>query len=247
MVNLVTDIGNTRSKAGLFQDGKLAEQWSWANEKFSFGLLKNMATNHRAQNIILSTVRQLPEDPDWESMQDEFFCLLLSETTALPFQNRYRTPQTLGKDRLAAVAGAQALFPGQNCLVVDAGTCITYDVLTAAGDYTGGNIAPGLRMRLQAMHTFTAKLPLVEPGETENRIGYDTRSALVNGVQEGILFELEGYAAYCRQQYGAVQTLLTGGDADFLSKKLKSEIFVDQNLVLRGLDQILSYNVHFQK
>jgi len=180
-------------------------------------------------------------------MKDDFFCLLLSETTPLPFQNLYRTPQTLGKDRLAVVAGSQALFPGQTCLVVDAGTCITYEILTAEGAYTGGNIAPGLRMRLQAMHTFTAKLPLTEPGETEIRIGYDTRSALMNGAQEGILFEIEGYANYCREQFGAVQVLLTGGDADFLSKKLKSEIFVDQNLVLRGLDQILSYNVHLQK
>jgi len=244
LLNIVTDIGNTRSKAGLFRSGELVEQWSWTHEKFNFELLKKMATNHRAQNIILSTVRQLPEDGGWESLKHHFFCLLLSETTPLPFQNLYRTPQTLGKDRLAAVAGAQALFPDQNCLVVDAGTCITYEVLTAAGVYVGGNIAPGLRMRLQAMHTFTAKLPLAEPGETENRIGYDTRSALVNGAQEGILWEVEGYANHCRKQYGAVQILLTGGDADFLSKKMKSEIFVDQNLVLRGLDQILSYNVH---
>lgn len=247
MLNIVTDIGNTRAKVGLFRSGELVEQWSWANEKFSFELLKNIATNHQAENIILSTVRQLPEGGGWESVKDHFFCLLLSETTPLPFQNLYRTPQTLGKDRLAAVAGAQALYPRQNCLVADAGTCITYEVLTADGHYVGGNIAPGLRMRLQAMHTFTAKLPLVEPGETENRIGYDTQSAMINGVQEGIFFELEGYATYCRQQYGAVQVLLTGGDADFLSKKLKSEIFVDQNLVLRGLDQILSYNVHLQK
>jgi len=247
LLNLVTDIGNTRSKAGLFQGGELVEQWSWAHEKFSFELLKTIATNHRVQNIILSTVRQLPEDSGWASIEDDFFCLLLSETTPLPFQNLYRTPQTLGKDRLAAVAGAQALFPGQACLVVDAGTCITYEVLTAEGAYTGGNIAPGLRMRLQAMHTFTAKLPLTEPGETENRIGYNTQSALMNGAQEGILFEIAGYANYCREQFGTVQILLTGGDADFLSKKLKSEIFVDQNLVLRGLDQILSYNVHLQK
>ncbi|NUO02888.1 MAG: type III pantothenate kinase [Saprospiraceae bacterium] len=244
MLNLVTDIGNTRVKAGLFREGELVQQWLWGHEKFSFELLKQTATNHNAQNIILSTVRQLPEDEAWQSINEDCFCLMLSETTPLPFQNLYRTPQTLGKDRLAAVAGAQALFPGQNCLVADAGTCITYEVLTANGSYLGGNIAPGLRMRLQAMHEFTAKLPLVEPGETENLFGYDTKSAMQNGAQEGIVLELEGYANHCRALFGPVQVLLTGGDADFLSKKLKSEIFVDQNLVLRGLDQILSYNVH---
>ncbi len=248
MLNIAIDIGNTRAKAGFFRDGKLEEQWFWEHEKFSFQQLESIATNHQAQNIILSTVRQSPEGGDgWSSLQAQFFCLLLSGATPLPFQNLYRTPHSLGKDRLAAVAGAQALFPDQNCLVVDAGTCITYEILTASGEYIGGNIAPGLKMRLQAMHAFTARLPLEEPGETESGIGYDTRSALINGATEGLRFELEGYIHYCQQHFGAVRVLLTGGDADFLSKNGKSEIFVDQNLVLRGLDQILSYNVHLQK
>lgn len=247
MLNLVVDIGNTRSKIGLFEDGAMIGQWAWGNENFSWEDLKTTATNHHAQNIILSTVRQSPDEAVWQNLGNHFFCIELSEATPLPFQNLYRTPQTIGKDRLAVVAGAQALFPNRHCLIADAGTCITYEVLTADGAYLGGNIAPGLRMRLEAMHRFTAKLPLHEPGDTENRIGYDTRSAMLNGAQEGMVLELEGYAQYCRDLYGEVEVVLTGGDADFLAKKMKSKIFVDQNLVLRGLDQILSYNVHQSK
>ncbi len=149
----------------------------------------------------------------------------------------------MGKDRLAAVAGAYARFPGQTCLVVDAGTCITYDWLNAEAAYLGGNIAPGIRMRLQAMHAFTDRLPAVEMRTEPNQIGQSTAAALRNGAQWGAVLEIDGYRAWSEAQFGPTKLVLTGGDADFLANKLKSEIFVNHHLVLIGLNQILEYNV----
>ncbi len=184
----------------------------------------------------------MPEDME-AYLRQNFFCIELGTRTPLPIQNTYRTPETLGKDRLAAVVGAFEMFPDQNCLVIDAGTCITYDLLRWDGVYPGGNIAPGLEMRLRAMHHFTANLPPVAIGETENLIGYSTESAMRNGAQLGIILEIEGFIAWCRSEWGEINVILTGGSIDFFVKNLKSQIFVNPNLVLSGLNKILNYNV----
>ena len=240
-MNLVIDIGNTRAKAGLFSHGKLA--YREARENWEIDDLMALATNHEVKNVILSTVAGAVAGPIEEALASRFFFMELDAATPLPIKNRYRTPETLGKDRLAAVVGAYALFPGQACLVVDAGTCITYDLLNGEGVYLGGNISPGIGMRLKAMHAFTARLPLVAPGPLENWVGDSTETALRNGGQLGALLETEGYLSYCRSRFGALRAIFTGGDADFFVKNLKSEIFVNHNLVLIGLDQILNYNV----
>ncbi|MCB0558635.1 MAG: type III pantothenate kinase [Lewinellaceae bacterium] len=240
-MNLVIDIGNTRAKVGVFRNGALQHREILENWKIDDFIA--LATNHTVQNVILSTVAAAVADSLREVLASRFFFMELNAATPLPIENHYRTPDTLGKDRLAAVVGAYALFPGQSCLVVDAGTCITYDLLSSEGAYLGGNIAPGMAMRLKAMHTFTARLPLVEQGPLENWVGDSTESALRNGGQLGALLEAEGYLAYCRSRFGPLQAIFTGGDADFFVKNLKSEIFVNHNLVLIGLDQILNYNV----
>jgi type III pantothenate kinase len=167
----------------------------------------------------------------------------LTADTPLPFHNRYATPATLGKDRLAGIAGAYARFPAQNCLVIDAGTCITYDVLTAAGDFIGGNISPGIGLRFRALPVFTAGLPLVQPGEMSGTLGNSTESAIRNGVQLGALLEVEGVIARMRGEWDKLNVLLTGGDADFFAKNLKTLIFANPDLVLEGLNKILNYNV----
>lgn len=241
MINLVIDIGNTRAKAGVFRNGEL--QYREAREKWEIDDFMALATNHNVQNVILSTVAGAVSGLLQETLSSRFFFLELNAATPLPIANHYRTPETLGKDRLAAVAGAYALFPGQPCLVVDAGTCITYDLLSSEGVYLGGNIAPGIAMRLKAMHTFTARLPLVETGPLDNWVGDSTETALRNGAQLGVLLEAEGYIRYGHSRFGALRAIFTGGDADFFAKSLKSEIFVNHNLVLIGLDQILNYNV----
>ena len=130
------------------------------------------------------------------------------------------------------MAGAYQMFPVENCLIIDAGTCITYDILQANGTYIGGNISPGLKMRLRAMHQFTANLPLIEPGPMDSWVGKSTETALRNGAQLGVLNEIEGYIAKSREEWGQINVILTGGDAAFFAKSLKSKIFVNHHLVL---------------
>ncbi|PHN05681.1 type III pantothenate kinase [Flavilitoribacter nigricans] len=239
-MNLTIDIGNTRSKLGLFKDHQLVEQSFWTS--YSVEDIISHATNHQVKNIILSTVGK-PIEPSWEAkLANHFYYLQLDHQTPLPIKNAYGTPTTLGKDRLAAIVGAWQLYPGENCLVIDAGTCITYDLLDAEGTYRGGNISPGLAMRFRAMHEFTARLPLVASGEIDNAIGQSTETAMRNGGQLGTVLELEGFIRLFSSQFGELRVILTGGDAEFFAKVLKSKIFVNPDLVLRGLNKILTYN-----
>lgn len=240
-MNLAIDIGNTRTKAAVFEDGTLVHYEEWPNG--SAPDFFEYATNQAVQNIIFSNVASSVHPKVEEQLRHHFCFFELHPTTPIPINNQYETPETLGKDRLAAVVGAYALFPGENCLVVDAGTCITYDWLTAGGVYLGGNIAPGLSMRLQAMHQFTARLPKVEIGEEAPAIGRSTKMALRSGAQRGVCLEIEGYQQWSLAEFGSIRTLLTGGDAVFLANKLKSGIFVNHQLVLLGLNKILEYNV----
>ncbi|MBK7409977.1 MAG: type III pantothenate kinase [Saprospirales bacterium] len=145
---------------------------------------------------------------------------------------------------MAAAAGAWALFPGKRCLIIDAGNCITCDVLSKEGIFLGGNISPGIDMRLKAMHTFTARLPLVPRGPMEHWIGHSTDSALRNGAQWGALWELTGLIDHCEAGFDEIIVVLTGGDADFFVKHLKRKIFANPDLVLVGLNKILTHYVN---
>lgn len=239
-MNLTIDIGNTRSKWGLFRDQELVEKT--IRSKYTIEDIIAYATNHRVENVILSTVGS-PIEPSWKvRLENHFYYLQLDHQTPLPIKNAYGTPATLGKDRLAAIIGAWQLYPGENCLVIDAGTCITYDVLSSEGVYLGGNISPGLAMRFRSMHEFTARLPLVAPGPINDPIGQSTETAMRNGAQLGTQLEIEGYIRLFSEQFGELRVILTGGDADFFAKVLKSKIFVNPDLVLRGLNKILTYN-----
>lgn len=241
-MNLAIDIGNTRVKIGLFQGEQLLMQEIWIG--LDILKLNQIVTNHPVQNIIYSSTAHLEQAfLDWGAQQNN--CMALTPSTLLPIKNEYGTPQTLGKDRIAAAVGAYALYPQTNCLVVDAGTCITYEMISENGSYLGGNIAPGMQMRLQAMHHFTAKLPLVEQGEIVQKIGTSTTTALRNGALWGAVLEIEGVIEWFKDQFGLVNVILTGGDADFFGKNLKTEIFAHPNLVLIGLNKILTYNVEF--
>lgn len=240
-MNLTIDIGNTRIKLGIYREGQLVERQTW--EEWDLEKLISLTTNQNVQNVILSNVGQAVPAAIDAFLERQFFFIRLNTQTPLPIQNAYRTPETLGKDRIAAVVGAFDMLPYQNCLVIDAGTCITYEFLTKEGIYLGGNIAPGLEMRLKAMHHFTSKLPLVKLGETEHLVGYSTQSAMQNGAQWGAILEMEGIIDWCRSEWGEINVILTGGDADYFVKSLKSQIFVNPNLVLQGLNKILNYNV----
>lgn len=228
-------------KAGVFNQGTLIARAAW--ECWSLDAVLTLATNHRAENVILSEVGSPISDGDRASIASGRRLIALNAGTPLPFRNLYATPQTLGKDRVAAVAGALARFLGQNCLVIDAGTCITYDVLTADGDYLGGNISPGIGLRFRALPVFTAGLPIVEAGETAGLVGNSTETAIRHGVQLGALWEMQGAIEAMQQHWERLNVLLTGGDAEYFAKNLKTRIFASPDLVLEGLNKILTYNV----
>lgn len=239
-MNLVIDIGNTRAKAALFSDGLLLAVQRWPEVKIEF--IREWLTNQKVKRIILSSVGAEPPAglESWLKEQGDY--LRFGHATKTPVANAYKTPETLGLDRLAAVVGAFGRYPGQNCLVIDAGTCITFDFLKAPGIYLGGNISPGLSMRLEAMHRQTARLPLAVLEQPAEMIGTSTETALQNGAIFGAVFETEGYIRHWEQTWGNINILLTGGDAPLLAKNLKKQIFVHQNLVLEGLNKILDYN-----
>ena len=161
----------------------------------------------------------------------------------MPITNLYGTPKTLGLDRLAAVIGAASEYPKKKCLVVDIGTCMTYDYIDHKGNYYGGNIAPGAELRLMSMHHFTSALPLVKRKWNEEMLGKSTKTAIQNGAIWGMKLEIEGFIKTLTSKKGKITVLLTGGDASYFGEILDSEIFVASNLLLKGLHEILKFNV----
>ena len=161
----------------------------------------------------------------------------------LPITIKYKTPHTLGKDRIAAVVGAYYLQPNRNILIIDAGTCITYELLEASGSYLGGNISPGMTTRFKALNDYTKKLPLVNEREEVPCWGTCTEDAIRAGVVNGIVFEMDGYIDKAKELYSDVLFFLTGGHSFYFESRLKNSIFADINLVLTGLNRILEYNV----
>jgi len=237
---LCLDLGNTRIKAAIFEGDKLNSLQIY--ETLNAKKLKQLVQHHQIQHSIISSVRNHP--PYFkELLQSCDTFIELSHLTPIPIQNSYGTPQTLGKDRLAAAIGAVALHPNSNLLVIDAGTCITFDFIDQEHVYHGGSISMGIDMRFKALHTFTDQLPLIERQSISNLIGNNTRQSILNGVIGGTIAELDGFIEQYCSQYAPLTILITGGDARFFDTKLKSEIFACPNLVLLGLNKILDYNV----
>ncbi len=236
-MNLALDIGNTRTKIGLFRGSDLVEQLVWAD--WTAAELEAYCDQAGVERVIFSSVAD-KEEVLFDLLADRFELRELNHETPLPFQNHYQTPKTLGKDRLAAVAGAQALYPATDCLVIDCGTCIKYDWLTMDGIYHGGNIAPGAHMRIQAMHHFTARLPEVPLEMPEDPVGKSTQTALQNGALRGALLEIQGFVQLFQAKSTRLQTLLTGGDAAFFARHLHlADWKVEPHLTLIGLNHIL--------
>lgn len=244
-MNLALDIGNTRTKIGLFEGNTLLEQAIWTD--WTLGQLQAFGNRHGVKRVIVSSVAE-KDEALMAMLEREYHTMELTHRTALPFENRYRTPETLGKDRLAGVAGALRLYPGKNCLVVDCGTCIKYDVLTSDGVYHGGNIAPGAWMRIQAMHHFTARLPEVEMRMPGDITGFSTETALQNGALRGAALEIEGFVQLFATHYGALKPILTGGDAAFFKPllNLKDQV-TEPDLTLIGLNHILQHHIEIDK
>jgi type III pantothenate kinase len=241
-MNLVIDIGNSSIKAAVYEGGQLMARFLW-EDSYPEQLRDLLDTHPDIRNTIISSVRK--DDAGMVQVLEKtgIKLLILDDQTALPITNRYRSADTLGKDRLAAAVGASALCPGKNLLVIDAGTAITIDFVSAGNEYLGGNISPGLSMRFRSLNEFTDNLPLVNTAGSPALLGDDTESAIRSGVVNGILFEMDEYINRQKLRYPDLVVILTGGDALFFEKKLKNSIFVDLDLNLHGLHRILDYNV----
>ena len=238
-MNLAIDIGNTRVKVGLFAKNKLVK--SYVYDSFTEPVLKTiLKENPEIKASILCTVREYPAAIK-KILTNYTDFIELNYTTPVPVKMGYKTPQTLGMDRLAAVCGAQAISKKGNILVINAGTCITVDFLDNKRIYNGGSISPGLEMRFKALHTFTGKLPLIAPDMKFKKLtGKDTTESIRAGVQLGMIREVEGMISEYRSKYKGLTVILTGGSAPWLLKSLKSKIKAEPFLVLTGLNVILS-------
>jgi len=240
-MNLVLDIGNSLTKLALFNKGNIIffKQYKSISINILRGLIRDQ--NHVHQGIV-SNVGQ-KDDKIFSFLKRNFIKLLiLDEKTPLPIENLYKTKSTLGKDRIAAAVGGYSLFPGTHVLIIDAGTALTYEFVSSGRQYLGGGISPGLKMRFMSLHENTERLPLVKSKEKFILPANTTKSAIISGVQSGIIHEIDGIINEFREQFNPLKIVLTGGDCIFFEKNLKNSIFVDSNLVLKGLNQILEFN-----
>jgi len=242
MINLVIDIGNTLTKVALFNNRKISELQVF--EQFDTTVLQECLDEKKIDHAIISSVDK--EISDMESIL-EASCKYYRFRTSMSSRviNHYQTPQTLGLDRFAAVIGAEAILPSTNCLVIDAGSCITYDFIDSKKNYYGGSISPGIAMRFQSLNIFTGRLPLIELEVSFiAAYGTDTRSSILSGVQYGVWNEALGFITSYSLQYPDLQIILCGGDVKFFDTRLKSSIFAhyvktEPNLVLIGLNEVI--------
>ena len=239
-MHLVIDIGNTSAKIAVFSQGEMKDMIRCSNQ--SLKELDAFCQTYPIRKGIWASVISLSEEVQQQLQQLPFPMMELTYQTPIPIRNLYRTPQTLGVDRLAAVIGAYTTKPYHPALVIDAGTCITYDFIDEHGQYLGGNISPGMEMRLKALHEFTSKLPKVEASGETPSYGYSTETAIRSGVIRGIEYEISGYFQHLKKNYPSLLVFLTGGNEFSFDTNLKSGIFADGFLVLKGLNRILDYN-----
>ncbi len=239
-MNLVIDIGNTAAKIAVF-DGEELIDISY-EPQHSLDSLKEISQRFPLRQGIIASVISLTDVMLQQLNGLNIRLIHLTAKTPIPINNLYKTPQTLGVDRLAAVVAAHTSSPQLDALVIDAGTCITYDYINKNGDYLGGNISPGVNMRLKALHAFTDKLPLISPEGEILEWGNTTETAIRAGVIHGIQQEMEGYIQLAEKRSTNLSVFLTGGDSVYFDTIKKNTIFADKYLVLKGLNRILSYN-----
>ena len=237
VLNLIIDIGNNSAKFFLFKGEQLILHTRKSNS--SFDVIGEWNRLYDIEKAIISSV--IADTPELSEAISGLQCPVVrfSNSMSLPLEICYRTPHTLGSDRIAAAVGAWNEAPGRNMLVIDAGSAITIDFVGKDGKYNGGNIAPGIKMRLKALHEYTSRLPMIEKEGDIPTIGYDTETAIRSGVINGICHEIEGYINEFKQKYCDVLVFLTGGDEKPLKNRIKSCIFADKYLVAKGLNRIL--------
>lgn len=239
-MNLIIDVGNTFIKLAIYSKGRLLKKETVDQSDFEASLII-LLEKYAIKKSIISTVGKLKKSK-LKKILNHIPLLELSSETKVPFKNLYKTPKTLGVDRIALVAASVEKYPDNNVLIIDAGSCITYDFVNTENCYLGGAISPGIRLRYETLHNLTANLPLLEKKQPRNIIGNSTETSIHSGVINGVLIEIDGIVKEYVTKYSDLTIILTGGDAKFLSKRLKSSIFANSNFLLEGLNYILEYN-----
>ena len=241
-MNLIVDIGNSRTKAAVTDGGRVVAIRT--AERMDEALVRSLVAEYPLidRAIVASTAGDAGQAAAIIE-QAGVRCLVFTPQVPVPLHNAYGSPQTLGADRLAAAVGIATMYPGRNAAIVDCGTALTVDLLTADATYHGGFISPGMRMRFRALHEHTSRLPELGPTEEILPIGHDTRSCVEQGVMQGMTAEIEAHTARFEEKNSDLLKIFTGGDAKFFVKRIKNAIFEDCEPVICGLERILEYNV----
>jgi len=238
-VNLVLDVGNSLLKIALFEKSELIHKL-----KFSENYKKNIEdiiSKYKVTHSIISNVGRI-DDSIINILKESTNLLLVSNQLKIPFKNLYKSKNTLGQDRLALVSAAAFNFPNENVLIVDVGSCITYDFKNNNNEYLGGGISPGILMRFKSLNTFTSNLPLIDFDSIYQLIGNNTKNSIISGVVNGTILEINGIIQQYREEFKNIRIILTGGDSNFLLKRIKNTIFADRNFLLIGLNKLLEDN-----
>tara|TARA_R100001369_G_C3287621_1_gene163285 strand:+ start:301 stop:1029 length:729 start_codon:yes stop_codon:yes gene_type:complete len=240
-MNLIVDVGNTYVKFAIYQNVNLIHKISFELSEFEKQYKSLKKHFPKLKSAIISSVGRLSKK-QIKIIYDDLNVLELSSKTKLPFNNLYKSPKTLGADRIALVSASVQKFPDKNVLIIDAGSCITYDFITKENNYLGGAISPGVRLRYRALNNLTANLPLLETHQPKKIIGDSTEASIHSGVVFGVVKEMDGIIYQYKGEYPDLTVILTGGDAKFLLNQLKNSIFANSNFLLEGLNYILDYN-----
>lgn len=237
---LAIDIGNSQIKGAVFKHNTISDTFIFAYSEWQKKIENIFERYPLLSHLIVSSVGKLSED-DFLWIDKKIQISFVSRQMKFPFTNLYKTPDTLGVDRMVLASGAVLKYPKTNRLVIDAGTAITYDFVDAMDNYLGGAISPGLRLRYKALNDYTAKLPYLEKTEEDFFIGQNTSESIHSGVVNGVIHEVEGFIDRYRTTYENFIIILTGGDTDFLAKRLKSTIFANQNFLLESLNDLYQF------
>ena len=239
---LTVDIGNTRIKAAVFEGTTLVAVFVFDKNDLKKNIQNTLEKHSKITDLVVSSVGNV-EKSAFSELNLAVKVHFISNSDSFPFQNSYKTPQTLGIDRMVLASGAVLQFPNQNRLVIDAGTCITYDFIDENNVYYGGAISPGLQLRYHSLHNYTAKLPLLDLENPEDFIGNSTTASIHSGVVNGLVYEIDGFISEYKARYSNFIIILTGGDTEFLAKRLKNTIFANSNFLLESLNRTFQYKI----
>lgn len=243
-MNLIVDIGNSFTKIALVENYEILDLNRV--ESVNLDIIIRLIQINKIKQAIISCVGK-PNNDLIKIIESLIPTLVLSYQTKLPITNSYKTPETLGLDRIAAVVGANYLYPTTDLLVIDSGTAITYDLVNSNAEYFGGAISPGIILRYKSLSQNTANLPMINSLEIKKVIGESTSECIESGVLNGVIGEVDYFIEKIKANHPSLKVVLTGGDANFFVNKLKNSIFVVQNLVIIGLNRILEFNTLTQK